>query len=91
MATIFLPQIIVGFGNGLLLPTSVADAVSIRRPQVAGTASGVTGFTQMAIAAAAAQGCGHLLAHASGPIPMMVQMLFFGVATAAAFLLLVRR
>jgi hypothetical protein len=51
----------------------------------------VTGFTQMAIAAAAAQGCGHLLAHASGPIPMMVQMLFFGVATAAAFLLLVRR
>jgi len=90
MATIFLPQIIVGFGNGLLLPTSVAGAVSIR-PQVAGTASGITGFTQMAIAAGAAQLSGHLVAHASGPIPMMVQMLFFGIATAAAFLLLVRR
>jgi DHA1 family bicyclomycin/chloramphenicol resistance-like MFS transporter len=90
MATIFLPQIIVGFGNGLLLPTSVAGAVSIR-PQVAGTASGITGFTQMAIAAGAAQLSGHLVAHASGAIPMMVQMLFFGIATAAAFLLLVRR
>ena len=38
MATIFLPQIVIGLGNGLLLPTSIAGAVSIR-PQVAGTAS----------------------------------------------------
>ena len=59
MATIFLPQIIIGFGNGLLLPTSVAGAVSIR-PQVAGTASGLTGFIQMAIGAAAAQLSGHV-------------------------------
>jgi MFS transporter, DHA1 family, multidrug resistance protein len=90
MAAIFLPQIIIGFGNGLLLPTSVAGAVSIR-PQVAGTASGITGFTQMAIAAAAAQLSGYLVAHASDAIPMMLQMLLFGIATAAAFLLLVRR
>jgi MFS family permease len=54
MSTIFLPQVIIGLGNGLLLPTSVAGAVSIR-PQVAGTASGLTGFIQMAIGAAAAQ------------------------------------
>ena len=54
MATIFLPQIIVGLGNGLLLPTSIAGAVSIR-PHVAGTASGLIGFIQMAIGAAAAQ------------------------------------
>src|SRR5262249_52284425 len=27
MATIFLPQIVIGFGNGLLLPTSIAGAV----------------------------------------------------------------
>jgi len=90
MISIFLPQIIVGLGNGLLLPTAVAGAVSIR-PQVAGTASGITGFTQMAIAAGAAQLSGHLVAHVSSAIPMMVQMLFFGIATAAAFLLLVRR
>src|SRR5207249_10732312 len=65
MATIFLPQIIIGFGNGLLLPTSVAGAVSIR-PQVAGPASGVTGFIQMAIGAAAAQLGGQVVAHAAG-------------------------
>ncbi len=45
---------LMGFGNGLLLPTAIAGAVSIR-PQVAGTASGLTGFIQMAIGAAAAQ------------------------------------
>ena len=83
MATIFLPQIIVGFGNGLLLPTSVAGAVSIR-PQVAGTASGMTGFIQMGICAGAAQLSGHLVARASDAMPMLLLILIFGVATAAA-------
>jgi MFS transporter, DHA1 family, multidrug resistance protein len=90
MATVFLPQIIIGFGNGLLLPTSVAGAVSIR-PQVAGTASGMTGFIQMAIGAAAAQLSGHVIAHASDAMPMLLLMLGFGVATALAVLTLVRR
>jgi DHA1 family bicyclomycin/chloramphenicol resistance-like MFS transporter len=90
MATIFLPQIIVGLGNGLLLPTAVAGAVSIR-PQVAGTASGMTGFIQMAIGAAAAQLGGLVVAHASGALPMLVLMLAFGVATAIAVFVLVRR
>ena len=90
MATVFLPQIIIGFGNGLLLPTSVAGAVSIR-PQVAGTASGMTGFIQMAIGAAAAQLSGHVIAHASDAMPMLLLMLGFGVATAIAVLTLVRR
>jgi DHA1 family bicyclomycin/chloramphenicol resistance-like MFS transporter len=90
MATIFLPQIMIGFGNGLLLPTSVAGAVSIR-PQVAGTASGMTGFIQMAIGAAAAQLGGHIVAHASNALPMMLLMLAFGVATAVAVFTLVRR
>ncbi len=90
MATIFVPQIIVGFGNGLLLPTSVAGAVSIR-PQVAGTASGATGFIQMAIGAAAAQLGGHVVAHASDAVPMLLLMLGFGMATAIAVVALVRR
>ena len=90
MATIFLPQIIIGFGHGLLLPTSVAGAVSIR-PQVAGTASGMTGFIQMAIGAAAAQLGGHVIAQASNAIPMLLLMLCFGVATGVAVFTLVRR
>jgi MFS transporter, DHA1 family, multidrug resistance protein len=90
MATIFLPQIVIGFGNGLLLPTSIAGAVSIR-PQVAGTASGVTGFVQMGIAAVAAQLGGHVISHAPDALPMLLLMLAFGVATAAAVFTLVRR
>ena len=90
MATIFLPQIVIGFGNGLLLPTSIAGAVSIR-PQVAGTASGTTGFIQMAIGAAAAQLGGHVIAHASDAMPMLLLMLMFGIATAIAVWTLVRR
>jgi len=90
MATIFLPQIIIGFGNGLLLPTAIAGAVSIR-PQVAGTASGMTGFIQMAVGAVAAQLSGHAIAGASNAMPMLLLMLFFGVATAAAVFALVRR
>jgi DHA1 family bicyclomycin/chloramphenicol resistance-like MFS transporter len=90
MATLFLPQIMVGFGNGLLLPTSVAGAVSIR-PQVAGTASGMTGFIQMAIGAAAAQLGGLVIAGASDAMPMLLLTLIFGVATAVAVFALVRQ
>jgi MFS transporter, DHA1 family, multidrug resistance protein len=90
MATVFLPHLIIGFGNGLLLPTAVAGAVSLR-PQVAGTASGMTGFIQMAIGAVAAQLSGHLLAGAADAMPMLLLMLFFGIATAAAVFALVLR
>ncbi len=90
MFTIFLPQIVIGFGNGLLLPTSIAGAVSIR-PQVAGTASGVTGFVQMGIAAIAAQLGGHVISQATDALPMLLLMLIFGLATAAAVFTLVRR
>jgi len=84
MMTIFLPQIIIGIGNGLLLPTSVAGAVSIR-PQVAGTASGCTGFIQMAIAASAAQLGGYIVAEGTSALPMIWLMLAYGVGTALAF------
>jgi DHA1 family bicyclomycin/chloramphenicol resistance-like MFS transporter len=90
MWTIFIPQIIVGLGNGLLLPTAIAGAVSIR-PQVAGTASGMTGFIQMSIGAAAAQISGHIVARSPDALPMLWQMLLFGIATGVAVFLLVRR
>jgi len=90
MATIFWPQLIIGFGNGLLLPTAVAGAVSIR-PQVAGTASGMTGFVQMTIGAAAAQLGGHAIANTTSAMPMLLLMLLFGVATGVAVFALVRR
>jgi DHA1 family bicyclomycin/chloramphenicol resistance-like MFS transporter len=90
MATIFVPQVIIGIGNGLLLPTAVAGAVSIR-PQVAGTASGATGFIQMIIGAGAAQLSGYVVAGAASAMPLLLLMLFFGVATAVAVFTLVTR
>jgi DHA1 family bicyclomycin/chloramphenicol resistance-like MFS transporter len=88
--TIFLPQMIISFGNGLLLPNTIAGAVSVR-PQAAGTASGITGCAQMGIGAAVTQFSGHVLAGASSALPMALIMAAFGVALAAAFLLLAPR
>ena len=90
MPALFVPHVLIGIGNGLLLPTAVAGAVSIR-PQVAGTASGLTGFIQMAIGAVAAQTSGHIIGHATSATPMLLQMLLFGVATGVAVFVLVRR
>jgi DHA1 family bicyclomycin/chloramphenicol resistance-like MFS transporter len=88
MWTIFVPQAIVGLGNGLLLPTAIAGAVSTR-PQIAGTASGITGFTQMAIAAIAAQVAGYAIAGASNAMPMLWIIVAFGIATAVSYAALV--
>src|SRR5207302_11218623 len=88
--TVFLPQAVISLGNGLLLPTAIAGAVSVR-PQIAGTASGLAGFSQMAIGAVAAQVVSHTLAAAASPLPLLAQMLALGLATAIAFLTLVRR
>jgi DHA1 family bicyclomycin/chloramphenicol resistance-like MFS transporter len=90
MAAIFIPHSIIGFGNGLLLPTAMAGAVSIR-PQVAGTASGITGFIQMAIGAGAAQLSGTIVAEATTAMPMLLLMLVFGLATGTAVFSLVTR
>ena len=86
---IFWPQTLVSYGNGLLLPTAIAGAVSIR-PQVAGSASGITGFIQMATGAVAVQIVSHAIAGAASPMPMLALMLAFALATAAAFFILAR-
>ena len=89
-AIIFLPQLVISYGNGLLLPNCIAGAVSVR-PQAAGTASGMTGFTQMAIGAAATQVISMLLAGASTAMPMAWQMLAVAAAAGVAYGGLVRR
>jgi MFS transporter, DHA1 family, multidrug resistance protein len=86
--TIFLPYLLVSFGNGLLLPNAIAGAVSVR-PQSAGTASGITGFIQMGLGAVAAQMMGHLLEHATTALPMAIAIVGVVVAAAVAFLTLI--
>jgi DHA1 family bicyclomycin/chloramphenicol resistance-like MFS transporter len=89
-ATIFVPQIVISIGSGLLMPNALAGAVSVR-PQAAGTASGFTGFLQMGLGALSAQAVSHLLDGAATALPMVLVMLGFGIAGLAAFVGLVRR
>ena len=60
-AIVFVPQMIISFGNGLLLPGAIAGAVSVR-PQAAGTAAGIIGF----IADGARRGGHAIRRHAAG-------------------------
>jgi DHA1 family bicyclomycin/chloramphenicol resistance-like MFS transporter len=60
------------------------------RPQIAGTASGVSGFTQFAVGAACAQFMSHALVTASTPMPLAIALIVLAVAAAIVFLILVR-
>ena len=89
-ATIFPPQFLISFGNGVLLPNSIAGAVSIR-PHAAGTASGLIGFAQMATGALAAQVTSWIASLSSTALPMAVTVLIIGLAAMASYMLLTRR
>jgi len=89
-AIIFVPQMVISYGNGLLLPNAIAGAISVR-PQAAGTASGMTGFAQMAIGAASTQTVSILLAAATTAMPMAWMSLTVVVAAGVSFFALVGR
>jgi DHA1 family bicyclomycin/chloramphenicol resistance-like MFS transporter len=89
-AIIFLPQLVISYGNGLLLPNAIAGAISVR-PQAAGSASGMAGFAQMAIGAASTQIVTIALAGAATAMPMAVMLVIMVLATGAAYGVLVRR
>jgi MFS transporter, DHA1 family, multidrug resistance protein len=90
LAPLFLAQALIAFGNGILLPNSIAGAVSVR-PQAAGTASGLTGFTQLGVGAIATQVMSHLVGATLSPWPMQIGILFFAITLAIAFYTLVPR
>jgi MFS transporter, DHA1 family, multidrug resistance protein len=89
-AIIFLPQFLLSYGNGVLLPNAIAGAVSVR-PRAAGTAAGMAGFMQMATGAASTQIVGILLAGAATAMPMAWMMLIEVVAVGVLFWLLALR
>lgn len=88
--TIFLPQMVIAYGNGLLLPGAIAGATSVR-PQAAGTAAGIIGFTQMGLGAALVQHSAFLLSDAATAMPMSLLMNLTVAALAVSFLLIRRR
>ena len=82
--TIFIPQLLISLGNGIFLPNCVAGAVSVR-PQAAGTASGITGFLQMTVGAASAQGMSHIIATADTAMPLAIATLVLSSTSALVF------
>jgi len=89
-AVIFLPQLIVSYGNGLLMANSISGAISIR-PQAAGSASGMAGFVQMAVGAASTQIVSFLLAGAATGLPMAWMAVAAIALGCVAYVALVRR
>lgn len=69
----FAPQIIVGFGNGLSLPSANAGIVSVR-PELAGSASGLGGAITMGGGAFVSWLASAILSVETGAMPLLLVM-----------------
>ncbi len=58
--TLFLPFVLNGIGNGLTIPAATASALSVK-PELAGTAAGLSGAAQLGFGALSAVLAGHLV------------------------------
>ena len=79
----FGPVAIIGFGQGLSIPTATAGAISVD-PRYAGAASGASGFLQMTVGAGVSYLVGATLADTA--MPMVIIMFSCAVLSFAAFL-----
>lgn len=72
-AVLFLPMVLVGVANGLLLPSAISGAISVR-PDIAGAASGLCGAAQIGLGAVFATAAAALLTGERSAAPMFVLM-----------------
>lgn len=79
---LFLPMLFVGLGNGLVLPSCLAGAVSVK-PEVAGAASGLAGSLQIGCGATIAPVVGALVQSHGSAWPMLI---ISGVSVSLAIL-----
>ena len=66
-AFIFVPTTLLGMGNGLVLPSCIAGAVSVK-PEMAGAASGLAGSMQIGFGAIVAPLVGALVSTSAWPM-----------------------
>ncbi|MGM0768446.1 MAG: Bcr/CflA family multidrug efflux MFS transporter [Pseudomonadota bacterium] len=85
---VILPQTLFMIGVGMVLPQTMAGAMA-NFPHMAGSASALFGFTQMAIAAVTGALVGHL--HEGTSLIMATIIAICAVAALASYLLLVQR
>lgn len=81
----FGAMLVVGFGNGLTLPSANAGMVSVR-PHLAGSASGLGGAMMIGGGAALSALAGALLRPGTGAWPLLFIMLFSAAASVLATL-----
>jgi drug resistance transporter, Bcr/CflA subfamily len=81
---------LVGLGNGLQLPNSIAGSLSVR-PHLAGTAAGLGGFMYIGGGAVLSAFAGVALTEESGGTPLLVIMLCASLSSIAAALWVVLR
>jgi MFS transporter, DHA1 family, multidrug resistance protein len=81
---LFGPMMLATFGNGLAIPNAQAGAISVD-PILAGTASGLSGFTQMLVAALVSQAVGML--QSGTPYPMLAFMVGCAALSLLGFVL----
>lgn len=90
------PEIFFGFmivmtiGNGMVMPNSVAGLLSVR-PQLAGSASGLSGALQIGGGALYAALAGSMLTEESGAAPLLVLMLGAAVLATLSILYVIHR
>ncbi len=85
---ILLPMYVCMVATGLVMPNAIGGALA-PYPKMAGAASALMGFAQMALAAAVGIAVGH--AYAGTAIPMAAAIALCGWAVLLSYLLLVRR
>jgi DHA1 family bicyclomycin/chloramphenicol resistance-like MFS transporter len=84
-ATLFLPMMLIGVANGILLPSAIAGAISVN-PQIAGAAAGLSGAAQIGTGAVLSAITGAALALGT-TVPMFALMAlaaFLGVVAGVA-------
>ncbi|MBI5129581.1 MAG: multidrug effflux MFS transporter [Rhodopseudomonas palustris] len=87
---LFVTHMIIMFGNASVMANATAGAISIR-PQAAGTASGMLGFTQFGIGSLCSQFGAWLGGHFATPLPLNIAVVGLALAGAASMIFLVPR
>jgi DHA1 family bicyclomycin/chloramphenicol resistance-like MFS transporter len=85
---VLLPMFCCMLGTGLVIPNAIAAALA-PYPGMAGAASALMGFVQMALAAGVGAAVGH--AFDGSPVPMAIAVALCGWSALASWWLLVRR
>ncbi|MGB1237577.1 MAG: multidrug effflux MFS transporter [Pseudomonadales bacterium] len=86
-ANLFIPMALVACSNGLAIPNGMAGALSVK-PELAGTASGLAGFVQIATGAVATFVVGFF--HDGSAAPMVYSMVSVALLSVLCFQLMIK-